>query len=122
LIVTRTSGVLRRRSVCRFCTPGYFRTSSRKRSTIRCSSGYGTCDITTNSIGVERNCWPSDGGLIGNAIAPGIAANFGRNSSAICCCFFVRSSHGLSRSTALPSTTVGKPEIAVKALASGTCA
>ena len=76
----------------------------------------------TNSIGVERNDWPSDGGLSGNAIAPGIAANFGRSSSAICCCFFVRSSHGFSRSTALPSTTVGKPEIAVYAAASGICA
>ncbi len=80
---------------------------------MRCSSAYGTCAMTTYSIGVERNDWPSDGGLIGNAMAPGIGWNFGRSSSAICCCLRLRSSHGLSRSTALPSTTVGKPEIAV---------
>jgi hypothetical protein len=66
-----------------------------------------------NSTGVDRNDCPSDGGLIGNAIAPGIAANLGRSSSAICCCFFLRSSQGFNRSTALPSTTVGNPEIAV---------
>ena len=76
--------------------------------------------MITYSIGVERKLCPSDGGLIGNASAPGIDANFGRSSSAICCCFRVRSSQGFRRSTALPSTTVGKPEIAVYAYASGT--
>jgi hypothetical protein len=65
--------------------------------------------MITNSTGVERNDWPSDGGLFGNAIAPGICCISGRNSSVICCCFFVRSSHGFSRRTALPSTTVGNP-------------
>ena len=75
--------------------------------------------MMTYSIGVERKLWPSDGGLSGNASTPGIAANFGRSSSAICCCFRVRSSHGLRRSTALPSTTVGKPEIAVYACGFG---
>ncbi len=78
--------------------------------------------MITYSIGVERKLWPSDGGLIGNASAPGIDANFGRSSSAICCCLRVRSSQGLRRSIALPSTTVGKPEIAVYAKASGTSA
>src|SRR5438270_340781 len=54
LIRTRTSGVLSRRSVCRFCTPGYLRASSRKRSTSRCRSAYGICDMMTYSTGVER--------------------------------------------------------------------
>ena len=76
--------------------------------------------MITYSIGVERKLWPSDGGLIGNACTPAIDANFGRSSSAICCCVFFRSSQGLSRRIALPSTTVGKPEIDVKAKASGT--
>ena len=56
---------------------------------------------------------------MGNAIAPGIAANFGRNSSAICCCLRVRSSQGFRRRMALPSTTVGNPEIAWYAAPSG---
>ena len=77
LMLTRTSGVLRRRSVCRFCTPGNLRASSRKRSTSRCSSAYGICAMITYSIGVERKLWPSDGGLIGNACAPGIDCELG---------------------------------------------
>src|SRR5436305_2119316 len=85
---------------------------------MRDRSLYGTCDITTYSIGVDRNGWPSDGGLIGKTIAPGISIIRGRRSSAICCCFRVRSSHGFNRSTALPSTTVGNPEIAVNAAVS----
>ncbi len=75
--------------------------------------------MTTYSTGVDRNDCPSDGGLIGKAIAPGMVAIFGRSSSVICCCLFLRSSQGFSRSTALPSTTVGNPEIVVYAAASG---
>ena len=40
----------------------------------------------------------------------------------ICCCFFARSSQGFNRRIALPSTTVGNPEMAVYAAASGICA
>ena len=75
--------------------------------------------MITYSTGVDRNGCPSDGGLTGKASAPGIDASFGRNSSVIFCCFLSRSSQGFSRSTATPSTTVGKPAIAIYAAASG---
>ena len=76
--------------------------------------------MTTYSMGVERKRWPSEGGLSVNTCAPGMVASLGRSSSVICCCFFVRSSQGLRRNIAVPSTTVGKPEMAVYANASGT--
>lgn len=69
--------------------------------------------MITTSTGVERKPCPSDGGLMGNARTPGSAMNFGRSSSAIFCAFFSRSSQGLSRRMALPSTTVGNPANAV---------
>jgi hypothetical protein len=40
--------------------------------------------MITYSTGVERNDWPSDGGLLAKAVAPGIAANCGRRSSTMC--------------------------------------
>jgi hypothetical protein len=80
---------------------------------MRCSSAYGTCDMITYSIGVDLKLWPSEGGLIGNACTPGTDAISGRSSSAMSCCLRVLSSHGLSRRTVVPSTTVGLPAMAV---------
>ena len=90
-----------------------FQSATFKRSEIRDSSSYGTCDMMTNSTGVERGDWPNDGGFTGNAMTPGSALNFGRNSSAIFCWGRVRFSQFLRRRIALPSTTVGKPAIAL---------